>query len=75
MRINTCVMGRGLQIEQLLIIFLAWPYGFSIPGVGSQHCYATEHAVPLESQRKPVYQLVHYHKSWGPEDKNVFKYV
>ena len=42
-----CVMGRryrGLQVEQLLIISLA----YTIAGVGSQHCYATEHAVTPE---------------------------
>ena len=43
-----CVMGRGLQVQQLLIISLDWGMGFSIAAVGSQHCYATEHAVPLE---------------------------
>ena len=41
-------MGRGLQVEQLLIISLDWGIGFSIAAVGSQHCYATEHVVPLE---------------------------
>ena len=44
----TFVMGRGLQVEQLLIISLDWGIGFSIAAVGSQHCYATEHAVLLE---------------------------
>ena len=57
-------MGRGLQVEQLLIISLDWGIGFSIAAVGSQHCYATEHASPLE-----------YHESWDWEGKNVLEYV
>ena len=49
--------------------------GFSIASVGNQYCYATEHAVPMEWQRKPVYQPARYHESWGREGKNVLEYV
>ena len=44
----SCAMGRrcrGLQVEQLLINFLAWRYGIFHSWCRSQHCCAPEHVV------------------------------
>ena len=72
-----CEMGRrcwGLQVEQLLMISLAWQYGIFQIWYKEPALLCNRACCSLGVEKKQVYQFVHYHESLDREGQNVLGY-
>ena len=69
------MMGRGLQVEQLLIIYLAWRYGIFHSLCREPALLCNRACCSSGVAKETSLSACSFHKSWSPEDKNVFEYV